>query len=77
MYKARNVMVKYVEDSGGGRHYYLPRRIRKGFMDQVTVEPAMEHVQIRGKTNRTEKKKPRKLHSIIEAKQYMLHISVL
>lgn len=37
-------------------------------MDQVTVEPAMEHVQIRGKTNRTEKKKTQKIAQYYRSK---------
>ena len=51
IYKATNVMIKCVEASGGRRHYYLPGRIRKGFMDQGTVE--LVSVQIKGKADRT------------------------
>ena len=53
IYKATNVMIKCVEASGGRRHYYLPGRIRKGFMDQVTVE--LVSMQIKGKAGRTKK----------------------
>lgn len=55
IYKATNVMIKCVEASGGRRHYYLPGRIRNGFMDQGTVE--LVSVQIKGKADRTKKKK--------------------
>lgn len=46
-----------MEESGGGRHYYLPQRIRKGFMEQVTVQLIFEHMQIRGKVSKSKKKK--------------------
>ena len=48
-------MIKCVEASGGRIHYYLPGRIRKGFMDQVTVE--LVSVQIKGKASSTKKKR--------------------
>lgn len=55
IYKATNVMIKCVEASGGRRHYYLPGRIRKGFMDQVTVE--LVSVQIKRESWQNKKKK--------------------
>lgn len=55
IYKATNVMIKCVEASGGRIHYYPPGRIRKGFMDQVTVE--LVSVQIKGKASSTKKKR--------------------
>lgn len=44
-----------VEGSRGG-HYFLLGRMRKGWMEQVTIELDLEHVQMRGTTSRTKQK---------------------
>lgn len=46
----------FVDHSRGGCHYFLLGRMRKGLIEQVTIELNLEHLQMRGKTSRTKQK---------------------